>query len=179
MGEREVRLFFALWPDDEVRFQISENLNRINIDCNRSRLVTNSNLHITLHFVGNTPIDQMDFLDRQARQCKGEIFDLTLDCSGYFKKPKVFWFGSQRVPRSLSDLHRNLGEKISECEYTPETRPYSPHVTVARKIYQAPEPVALEPVHWQVDRFVMVESVSVPGGVRYEVVKSYPLLSRI
>jgi 2'-5' RNA ligase len=175
MGEKITRLFFALWPDDEVRAQIAKNLNRINFDHNKNRLVTNSNLHITLHFVGNTPIDQMGCLDRQARQCKGEPFDLTLDCSGYFKKPKVFWFGPQRVPRSLSDLHRNLGDMISECEYTPETRPYSPHVTVVRKIYQAPEPVALEPVHWQVDRFVMVESVSVPRGVRYEVVKSYPL----
>lgn len=173
---KHARLFFALWPNDEIRLQIAKNLKRFNLDQHKSRLVTNDNLHLTLHFIGNTSITEMKCLDRQARQCNGKPFDLTLDCSGYFKKPKVFWLGSRRVPRSLSNLHRNLGELISECEYVLELRPYSPHVTVARKVYQAPEPASFEPVHWRVNRFVMVESVSVFGGVRYEVVESYPLV---
>ena len=173
---KDVRLFFALWPDDEVRSKIAENLSRVNFDHNKSRLVTNSNLHITLHYIGNTSIDQMNCLNRQARQYNGEPFDLTLDCAGHFQKPKVFWFGCKRVPRSMYQLHQNLGRKIGKCEYTPETRVFSPHVTVVRKIYRAPESLPIEPVHWCVDRFVMVESVSVCGGVKYEVVESYPLL---
>ncbi len=172
---KDVRIFFALWPDDEVRFQITENLHRFNLDRNKGRLVTGSNLHLTLHFVGNTSIAEKKCLDQQASLVNAEPFDLTLDCSGYFKKPKVFWLGPRQVLRSLSDLHRNLGEKIAECEYTPETRAYSPHITVARKIYQAPEPVSFEPVHWRVERFVMVESVSNTGSVRYEVVENYSL----
>jgi 2'-5' RNA ligase len=170
---KDVRLFFALWPDDDVRFQISENLNRFKLDRGKSRPVTNSNLHLTLHFVGNTSLEEMKCLDRQARLVNAAAFDLTLDCPGYFQKPKVFWFGCQQTPSSLYNLHQNLGRNISNCEFTPETRPYSPHLTVARKIYRAPESVALEPVHWRVERFVMVESISISGGVRYEVVESY------
>lgn len=173
---KNVRLFFALWPDDEVRIQIAENLNHFKFDHGKSRLVTNSNLHLTLHFVGNTSMAEMKCLDAQARLVNAEPFDLTLDCSGYFKKPKVFWLGSRKVPDSLIELHHNLGREISECEYIPETRPYSPHLTVARKIYQAPEAVVFEPVHWHIERFVMVEAISVSGGIRYDVVQSYPFV---
>jgi len=173
MVEKTVRLFFALWPDDEVRFQIAENLKHFNIDRNQSKLVSSSNLHLTLHFIGNTSLAEMKCLDRRARKVNAEPFDLCVDCAGYFKKPKVLWFGCQATPKVLYDLQGNLGELIAQCAYTPEKRPYSPHVTVARKIIGEPGSILIDPVHWRVDRFVLVESISVPGGVRYEVVESY------
>jgi 2'-5' RNA ligase len=174
--KKDVRLFFALWPDDEVRAQIVAILNQINLDRVKCRLVKNSNLHLTLHFIGNTSIAEMKCLDLHARGFDAESFEFTLDCSGYFKKPKVFWIGCQAVPQALFDLHRNLAEQISQCAYKPETRPYSPHMTVARKFTEVPGSIPFEPVLWQVDRFVLVKSVSVPGGVRYEVAESYSLI---
>jgi 2'-5' RNA ligase len=173
---KDVRLFFALWPDDEARLKITENLNRFNLDQNKSRLVANNNLHLTLHFVGNTSIAEIECLDAQARLVNSRPFDLILDYSGFFEKPKVLWFGCRQAPRTLYDLHQNLGQKITKCAFEPETRAYSPHVTVARKIIEAPESIAFDPVHWQVNRFVLVESISISGGVRYEVVESYPLV---
>ena len=175
--KKDVRLFFALWPDDEVRAQIASVLNQINLDRGKCRLVKNSNLHLTLHFIGNTSIAEMKCLDLHARGFNAEPFEFRLDCSGYFKKPKVFWIGCQTVPQALFDLHENLVEQISHCAYKPETRPYSPHMTVARKFTELPGSIPFEPVLWQVDRFVLVGSISVSEGVRYEVVKSYPLVS--
>ena len=173
----DVRIFFALWPDDGVRIKIATNLERIEINRDKCRWVANSNLHLTLHFVGNTSIAEMKYLDRQAREFDAEPFELTLDYSGYFKKPKVLWIGCQAAPEALYTLHGILGEQISQCAYTPETRPYSPHMTVARKFSEAPGTMPFESVLWQVNRFVLVESISIPGGVRYEVVESYPLVS--
>ena len=173
---KDARLFFALWPDDEVRLKIAENLNRFNLDQNKSRLVANNNLHLTLHFVGNTSIAEIDCLEAQARLVNSRPFDLILGCSGFFQKPKVLWFGCQQAPRTLYDLHQNLGQKIAKCAFEPEARAFSPHVTVARKIIEAPEPIDFDPVHWQVNRFVLVESISISGGIRYEVVESYPLV---
>jgi len=176
---KDVRIFFALWPDDEVRYRMAENLKCFNIDKDKSRLVDSSNFHMTLHFIGNTSIAEMECLDMQARLLNAESFDVILDCSGFFKKPRVLWFGCQTAPKALHDLQGNLGQQISQCAYTPETRPYSPHLTVARKIIGAPAAIPFEPVHWEVNRFVLVESISIPGGVRYEVVQSYPLVSAL
>lgn len=171
----QVRLFFALWPDQGVRHLIASNLQHQQIDLNQCRPVSSSNLHLTLHFIGNQTLDEMACLDRQARAVNAEPFDLPIDYSGYFKKPKVLWFASRRAPRALNDLHQTLGLQISHCAFEPENRPYSPHLTVARKITAEPPIVPLKPVLWRVDRFALIESISVPAGVRYEVVESYPL----
>ena len=168
-------MFFALWPDADVRSRIAENLKCFDLDSDKSRLVTNSNLHLTLHFIGNTSVAEMKCLHRQASRVKAEAFDLCIDCSGYFKKPKVLWFGCSSVPHALNDLHRKLGRQIARCDFSPEKRPYSPHITVARKITGAPESRAIEPVRWEIPQFVLVKSVSVPEGVRYQVVESYAL----
>ncbi len=170
-----VRLFFALWPDQAVRRQIASNLERQDIDFNRCRLVSSSNLHMTLHFIGNTSLEEMACLDRQARAVVAEPFDLTIDYSGYFKRPKLMWFSCRQVPQMLYDLHRKLGRQISQCAFVPEKRDYAPHITAVRKINAEPPVVQFEPVPWRVDRFVLIESVSIPGGVRYQVVQSYPL----
>jgi len=172
---KDVRLFFALWPDEEIRLRIAKNLELFKLDSNKCRLVTNPNLHMTLHFVGNTSFAEMNCLGLKARLTRAESFNLSLDCSGYFKKPQVLWFGSQTVPQALYDLQRKLGQHLKTCAYTPESRPYSPHVTVARKIFEAPETVPIKPISWQVDRFVLVKSISISGGVRYEVIESYAL----
>jgi len=168
-------LFFSLWPDQQVRSQIADNLQRFDLDKKQNRITGRDNLHMTLHFVGNTSFSEMNCLNQQAKLTRGQAFDLVLDCSGYFRKPRVLWFGCQNPPRALYDLQLKLGRSLDICAYTPESRPYSPHVTVARKIASAPAAIKLEPVNWHVDRFVLVKSISIAGGVRYEVVQSYAL----
>jgi len=175
---KQARLFFALWPDDEVRYQVAENLRRLNIDGNSVRFVANRNLHMTLHFIGNTSRAEIKCLNGRARLVNAEPVELILNCSGFFKKPRVFWFGCRDVPNTLYNLHTRLGQQISRCAFRPESRPYSPHLTVARKIVEAPGYVAFKPVNWKVQQFVLVESRSTPEGVSYQVVESYPLTDR-
>ena len=172
---KAVRLFFALWPDQTVRHRIASNLEYQDIDFNQCRLVSSNNLHMTLHFIGNTSLDEMACLERQASAVSAEPFNLMIDNSGYFKKPKVIWFACRQAPQALYDLHQALGRQISQCAFEPEQRPYSPHITVVRKINTEPPAVPLQPVPWKVDRFVLIESISIPGGVRYQTRKSYPL----
>ncbi len=130
---------------------------------------------MTLHFIGNTTFAEKDCLHSQAGKVKAKPFDLQIDQVGYFSKPKVFWLGCQQPPDALFDLQQNLGRLISKCEYQPETRPYSPHVTVARKVAEKPEFRHLHGIRWCVDRFVLIESVAESGGVRYRVLEEYPL----
>ena len=172
MRERkDIRLFFALWPDNNVREEISGCLKAF--PSNSGRLVPKYNWHMTLHFVGNTTFDEKSCLDRQARKVCTKPFELTLDQTGFFKRPKVFWLGCSHVPKVLFDLQENLGKEISCCDYQPETRPYFPHLSVARKVMQPPEVSQMAVINWQVDRFVLIESVSESAGVRYQVLEEY------
>lgn len=170
---RDIRLFFALWPDRGVRKAISDCLKAF--PSYGGRVVPQYNWHMTLHFVGNTTYEEKTCLDRQARKLRAEPFELILDQSGYFKKPRVFWLGCQQPPSVLFDLQKKLGDEISHCDYQPETRPYSPHITVARKVVEKPELTLVDRIYWRIDRFVLIESVAEQGGVRYRVIEQYPL----
>ena len=170
---KDLRLFFALWPDERVREQIAACL--CSFTAESGRIVPDYNWHMTLHFIGNTTFHEKSCLHRQARKLRAEPFDLFIDQTGFFRKPNVFWLGCDNPPKALFDLQKDLGKQISHCEYNPENRAYSPHITVARKVTAKPALGLNAKIPWHVDKFVLIESVSEPGGVRYRVLEEYLL----
>lgn len=171
--KKDIRLFFALWPNERVRGEMSACVKLL--PGNIGRVVPRYNWHMTLHFIGNTTFDEKGCLHSQAGRVKAKAFDLNIDRTGYFRKPKVFWLGCRQPPDALFDLQQNLGRLLSECEYEPETRPYTPHVTVARKVFEKPEIEPPDSISWHVDRFVLIESIAESNGVRYRVREEYLL----
>ncbi len=138
MAKAYERLFFALWPDERVRMQI-ESIYKTFTDINKKgRRVPLFNLHLTLHFLGNVPLDKIDCYVEKANEVKASQFELAINERGYFKKPKIVWMGLEHSPDALIDLQRQLGQFISSCGFGVERRPYNPHITVARKIHQDP-----------------------------------------
>ena len=172
--KKDIRIFFALWPDAGLRQRLSRTARMMTVE-SPGRRVPDHNLHLTLHFVGNVFFDELDCLQRAARQLVAPRFELAVDYHGYFPKPRVAWLGCSEVPEVLHTLHRQIGEYLQPCGYHPEKRRYSPHVTIARKIKTAPTMQSFEPLRWKVDNFVLIESRAVDDGVRYEVIETYPL----
>ena len=170
----DLRVFFALWPDEELRAGLAQVASRIPIE-RSARRVPDYNLHLTLHFIGNIYRDQLDCLQRQARRVAARPFALEIDCSGYFARSRVAWLGCRTVPTPLLALHNRLGRFLRHCDYHPEARRYHPHVSVARKLGAAPAPIEFAALHWPVERFALIESRAQENGVKYEVLETYPL----
>jgi len=139
------------------------------------RIIVPENFHITLHFIGSVSDEEKDCLHQAARKVTFQPFDISLDDFGFFNKAKIFWMGMQAAPAELSRLHENLGEALSACDYQPDLRPYSPHVSLLRKVRKTPVEYQPFSINWHVDEFVLVESLSSPEGVNYKVIKKYPL----
>lgn len=175
MGEKkDIRVFFALWPNQALR----RSLNRASAGLALrppARRVPDANLHMTLHFIGNVYLEQLDCLRQQARKVRAPGFDLCIDTQGCFGKARVGWFGCSEVPDKLRQLHQQLGRRLRHCQYQPEARRYNPHVTVARKTRSLPGDVEFEPMPWRVENFVLVESKTTDIGVEYRVIETYPL----
>jgi len=142
------------------------------------RIIAPENFHITLHFIGSVTDEEKDCLHQAARRLTFQPFDLSLDNFGFFEKAKIFWMGLQTAPAELSHLHQNLAEAFLACDYPPDPRPYSPHVSLLRKAGK--KPVAYQPfsISWHVDEFVLIESLSSPDGVKYKVIEKYPLQNK-
>jgi 2'-5' RNA ligase len=172
--KKDIRLYFALWPQETVRQRLQEAATTIEVD-SRGRRVPRANLHLTLHFIGNVYFEQMECLQRAARLVRAPAFDLTIDRQGYFHKPRVAWLGCSNPPAALDDLHRQLGEHLQSCDYRPELRPYQPHVTVARKLGPIASEASFAPLDWQVSEFALIEVQAIDNGVQYRAVETYPL----
>jgi len=167
------RLFFALWPDDETRAAIAalarEQIHR------QARRVAADNLHITLAFPGNVTARVQACLEQAAGGVNGAPFDLAIDRLGYWSGPRILWAAPALTPPELWSLVTSLREVLTACGLIPEDRPYQAHITLARKASQALNVTRTAPIPWSIRQFCLVESVSEPAGVRYRVLRFWPL----
>jgi 2'-5' RNA ligase len=172
---KDIRLFFALWPDEDLRGCLNDSAGAIPVE-RPARRVPPGNLHLTLHFIGNVYFEQLTCLQQQARLVQADAFEFNIDCRGYFSKPRVAWLGCSDPPTALVELHRQLGQRLRHCDYQPEKRRYNPHVTVARKIQPLPELESFEAISWEVENFALVEVCQTASGVQYCVKETFPLV---
>ncbi|WP_237690840.1 RNA 2',3'-cyclic phosphodiesterase [Paenibacillus caui] len=106
--------------------------------------VHDADYHITLQFLGDTDVQKIkEIAQSLEKSVKGfEPFELRLAGIGTFgrkEQPRVLWAGVQGELDRLHALHSSVTSAMSPLGFIPEDRPYSPHVTLARKC--APEAV--------------------------------------
>jgi 2'-5' RNA ligase len=162
------RLFFALWPDAAVRQQLA----RHRPDAGRP--VTAENLHITLLFLGSVDREQQERMTEAAAGVLAPPFQLQLDRLDHWRRSGIRWLGLTMPPPPLLSLHQQLRAAAEAVGIAVEARQYRPHVTLARNA-PAIAAQAIEPIHWDVADFCLVESVTGAGGSRYTVRRRWPL----
>ncbi len=122
------RLFLAIPLPDEakVALRILQPIAQRGV-----RLTVSDQMHLTLHFIGPAEIDRLtEELDRV--RCKP--FPLTIRGVGHFETARntiTLWAGVDPSP-PLLDLHRVLGERLASLNLPLDSRPFSPHITLAR-----------------------------------------------
>ena len=164
------RLFFALWPDAQVRHQLAEASRQWT-----RHPVADANLHMTLQFLGARTAAELACCCEAAGKLRGEAFELQLDYLGGWAKPRVQWLGTRCIPPALLQLVDQLQTALVPCGIAPLIRRYVPHVTLSRKEKDPRVEAGLESVRWSVRDFVLAESVSTQRGVRYDVLQRWPL----
>jgi 2'-5' RNA ligase len=100
------------------------------------RWVPCQNMHLTLKFLGDTAVTHLDFL-KQMLVREAELhsqFEMQLGGVGCFpnqRSPRVLWVGIH-APSDLTSLQRGIESGASRLGYKPESRPFSPHLTIGR-----------------------------------------------
>jgi len=160
------RLFFALWPDETVSGKITSICDRLPPGCGRK--VQSGNVHITLVFLGDIDETSLGCLLAGVETVPMEPFTLVLDRPGWWRKSQVLWIAPATVPETLQALYEQLASLASGCGIATERRPYSPHMTLARKVFRKPRLPEFEPVIWDVRQFSLMRAETLPSGARYE-----------
>ena len=87
----------------------------------------------------------------------------------------MLWLGPAEPVAELARVTAELWAALAPLGITRDTRPFQPHLTLARKVSHPPAARRLDrPVCWTLRGFVLVESVTDPRGARYTVTAAFP-----
>lgn len=95
------------------------------------KIVRSDQMHVTLHFIGEGDIAATH---TALSNVECQSFELGIAGVGVFPprgKPSVLWAGVE-VAEGLRELYSVVGQALEAVGFTPETRPYVPHITLAR-----------------------------------------------
>lgn len=180
------RLFFALWPDAEQRAALLHATAKIVRHCG-GRPVPETNLHLTLAFLGGVPesrLEELSFIARRAAAAwpaDAAPLAVSLTALEHWANAQVLAvLEREEEPRGttasgVAELARILTTETAAAGFRPDLKPFRAHVTVARKVTRAPRSSPLQKVLWSFETFALVESRTLAEGPVYSVVDSYVL----
>jgi len=178
------RLFIAVEVSPEVRAELTTVQQLLRQAGAAVRWVAPDAMHLTLHFLGETPVALIPQLEAAlgAALAGQATFGLQLDGAGAFpnlRRPNVIWAGIGGAVRELALVHAALGGALESLGLPRETRPFRAHLTLGR-VRRETTPAQLErlgaairslaplaPVAWTVERAVLFRSELRPSGPVY------------
>ncbi|WP_137823178.1 RNA 2',3'-cyclic phosphodiesterase [Pseudomonas sp. D(2018)] len=170
MSTPPLRLFFAIPCCPQLVRDISDWRARNPID---GKSVAPENLHMTLAFLGSQPRGQVASLEALAASLTPTAFTLQLDRLARWKNG-LLYLAPSRTPPALTDLEHSLRETLLSAGFNLETRPFKPHLTLARHCPRLPS--ALTPTFdWPATEFTLYASENSARGTRYHAIGQWPL----
>ncbi len=174
-----MRLFFALWPSITAAEQLATAATQAAARIG-GRATRRETLHLTLAFLGEVADDHVPRLCEIASGLSAPPFRLRIDLPGYWRRNRLFWAGCRDVPAPLEVLASELRDRLGTAGFAVSNgeRPFTPHVTLVRKVPEiAPNVVlpAVEPVEWWCSDYVLVRSLLSESGPSYEPLARFAL----
>lgn len=160
------RLFFALWPGDELRQRIADTAARLQHErAPGGRRIGMHRYHLTLQYLGEfdaLPPSLVDHARSAAAAVRMAPFQLVLDRAGSFGNASVpWWLGTEAMPDGLRALWDGLGVALARAGVRVRVRSGKalvPHVTILRDARQPLPSTAIAPLPWAVESFALIHS---------------------
>ena len=187
------RTFIALDLGESVRRVLAGIIRQMAQELPVIRWADAAGIHLTLAFLGDLTderlVEAMHAAESAARQVT--TFAIRLSHLGVFDSlhhPRVLWMGIDEPSGSLQQLHRALNLELEQRGFAIDTRPFSPHLTLARmKVSLKPDErqrlqrlltetrVADSSSVHRVDQLCVMKSELLRSGARYTYLGDYVL----
>jgi RNA 2',3'-cyclic 3'-phosphodiesterase len=184
-----MRLFIAIELTNEIRSAVEELLGELRKTAPQAKWVRTENLHVTLKFLGRTEPDKLEAIQEALGSLRSpEPVALDFHGLGFFpneKRPRVFWMG-MKASANLPPLAEAIDRAMHKLGFPLETRPFAPHLTLAR--FEPPGlPAKLGPAVMEnstrkfgsltAQEFHLIESKLKPTGAEYTTLQSFPFVA--
>jgi 2'-5' RNA ligase len=139
------------------------------------------NLHATLVFLGSVPETRIAELDGIARAiasgfaARGPL-RLAFEQLEHWARPQILVARGDEAA-DAGALAATLKDATAAAGFSPDLKLFHAHVTVARKVRQAPAPQPMRAVHWELASFALIDSRTLTEGPVYSVAACYPLVN--
>jgi 2'-5' RNA ligase len=172
-----VRVFIAIDMPEEIRLKMNEVQDRLRACAAKMTFVDPSNTHMTLKFIGEVNLETLEKI-RGSFAALGfdpfpvEISGVSLNPK---KRPRIVWAEGEDGGCGAR-IQEKIDEIVSPFGIEKESRPFRPHVTLARiKKYDPSLQRAVHDVEgvsfgrFTVDRIYLKESTLTPVGPVYTI----------
>ena len=186
-----MRLFTALGISPEIRNNLTTFLDEMSPLAPRAKWVRPENLHVTVKYLGETEAWKLGAVSQALASIRSaQPVTLEFRGLGFFpneKRPRVLWVGIE-VSANLKVLAEQIDRSLLELGYPPESRAFTPHLTLARLDppgLPAPLGAAMArhaPQHFgslATAELHLIESHLKPTGAEYTTVQSFHFVTEI
>ena len=151
------------------------------------RWSTPDSWHITLQFLGSIGQEQYECIAARLHALRSPAVPIELEGTNFFDRAGIF-FAAVRLTSRLSLLQQRVTSATGLCGFVPETRPFHPHITLARSkgtsgaqgLRKLKSRIHRQPsfTRFVAKEFLLYESFTRPTGSQYEVRERFPLDAR-
>jgi RNA 2',3'-cyclic 3'-phosphodiesterase len=188
--EQHTHFFYALELPGEIKDILEGAAFKLKAALPFKTWVHPQDLHITLAFLGNTDGSKMEATNQLIESAlrRHSVFDLQIDHLGIFGRkdsPRIFWAGLEDSS-NLNDVRNDVFSACLASGFSLETRPFSPHITMARKWagefpftykqLQELNPLKSEKITFNAERVVLYKT-HLGKSPKYEPITIFPLVS--
>ena len=177
-ASRGVRAFFALSPDAEVRESLAALGRDVARRCRGQGRVPGERPPDPRVHRRHRQVRALPVLQRVGDGVPKSGFVVNFDSLGAWRASGVAWIAPAVLPPALLTLHSRLPRRSRRPDSTLETRPFRPHVTLARRCLQPLPRAHCAPIVWRADKLYLVGSELRSDGPVYRNLASWDLAVR-
>lgn len=172
-----VRVFFGAFLDETARAGASRLVESLRLS---GRPVPAENYHLTLAFVGYVPEARLEALKGIGAALRGAPCRLRFDALDHFRRARVLALTARECPEPLARMRERLLAALEREAFPVETEGerFVPHVTLARKVLQAPVAAEVPALEFTLREVSLIASDTSGPVSRYTVVATWPLLDK-
>ena len=168
-----MRLFIAINLNEETKSELISMQNELRAHSKGGNYTLPENLHLTIAFIGDCDIKQTAQIKAIMDIAPFQSFELIIEQIGRFKRDSgdTWWAGVQES-KPLIQLQRNLTNGLLASGFSIDTRKYSPHITLGRKVITNYIPQPITPFGESVSSIDLMKSERVGGKLTYTKIHS-------
>jgi 2'-5' RNA ligase len=139
----QIRSFIAIELPDELKSELVRLEARLKSGGQSGvKWVDPYGIHLTLKFLGSIAVDRVEGITRAMEEAARGISPFRLEVKELgvfpnFKRVQVAWVGISGEADKLVQLQKRIESNLAPLGFAPESRPFTPHLTLARLRNQA------------------------------------------